>query len=58
MNMAAIGILLNISKGDYRSTALNSNEIVLRRRARRNVYGIREPHDNRAKNREELSSTL
>ncbi|MDH5768100.1 MAG: putative lipid II flippase FtsW [Nitrospirota bacterium] len=58
MNMAAIGILLNISKGEYRDAALNNNGIVLRRRARRNVYGIRQLRDNKVQNKGGLSSTL
>jgi hypothetical protein len=38
VNMAAIGILLNISKGEEVSPILNDREILVRRKARRNVY--------------------
>jgi cell division protein FtsW len=40
VNMAAIGMLLNISKGEQLSPAFNDKEIAIRRRARRNIYGI------------------
>lgn len=37
VNLAAIGILLNISKGEQISAALIDKEIIIRRRARRNM---------------------
>ena len=37
VNMAAIGILLNLSRGEHISTALNDSEIYVRKRAMRNV---------------------
>jgi cell division protein FtsW len=42
VNMAAVGILLNISKGeDERKVPDTDKEILARRRARRTVYGIK-----------------
>ena len=38
VNMAAIGILLNISRGEETSPAFNNREVLARRKARRNVY--------------------
>ena len=40
VNLAAIGILLNISKGEDTGTVFNEREMVIRRRARRNIYGV------------------
>jgi hypothetical protein len=37
VNLAAIGMLLNISKGEQISTTLIDKEIIIRRRARRNM---------------------
>ena len=37
VNMAAIGILLNISKGEEASPAFDNRDMALRRKARRNV---------------------
>jgi cell division protein FtsW len=37
VNMAAIGILLNISKGEETTTAFDDREMALRRKAKRNV---------------------
>jgi cell division protein FtsW len=42
VNMAAIGILLSISRGGQVSTALDYKEIAIRRRAKRNIYGIKQ----------------
>jgi cell division protein FtsW len=42
VNMAAIGILLSISRGEQVSTALDVKEIAIRRRAKRNIYGIKQ----------------
>jgi len=39
VNMAAIGILLNISKGEEGTPIPNDREMLARRKARRNVYG-------------------
>ncbi|MEW6067069.1 MAG: putative lipid II flippase FtsW [Nitrospirota bacterium] len=41
VNMAAIGMLLNISKNEHISTILSDKEMVMRRRAKRNIYGIK-----------------
>jgi len=43
VNMAAIGILLNISKGEEDKHIVNQTDIemIIRRRARRSIYGIR-----------------
>lgn len=38
INMAAIGILLNISRGEESSPISNNREMLIRRKARRNVY--------------------
>jgi cell division protein FtsW len=38
VNMAAVGILLSISKGEHTSPVLNDKEIIRRKRAKRNVY--------------------
>jgi cell division protein FtsW len=43
VNLAAIGILLNISKGEDTGTIFNEREMVIRRRARRNIYGVQNP---------------
>lgn len=43
VNLAAIGILLNISKGEDTGTVFNEREMVIRRRARRNIYGVQNP---------------
>jgi cell division protein FtsW len=42
VNMAAIGILLSISRGEQVGTALDYKEIAIRRRAKRNIYGIKQ----------------
>jgi hypothetical protein len=36
--MIAIGILLNISKGEEWANMVNNREVLVRRKARRNVY--------------------
>jgi cell division protein FtsW len=38
VNMIAIGILLNISKGEEWANMVNNREVLVRRKARRNVY--------------------
>ena len=38
VNMAAVGILLNISKGENISSVDDNHKILIRRKARRNVY--------------------
>lgn len=43
VSMAAIGILLNISKGEDAAPILKNREMIIRRNARRNVYGIGNP---------------
>jgi len=39
VNLAAIGILLNISKGEEVAPVFDNREMLVRRKARRNVYG-------------------
>jgi cell division protein FtsW len=38
VNMAAVGILLTISKGEDLSSACSNRELLMRKKARRNVY--------------------
>jgi len=40
VNLAAVGILLNISKGEDTGATFDEKEMVIRRRARRNIYGV------------------
>jgi cell division protein FtsW len=40
VNLAAVGILLNISKGEDTGAIFDEKEMVIRRRARRNIYGV------------------
>jgi cell division protein FtsW len=42
VNMTAIGILLSISRGEEIDPALDDKEIAMRRRAKRNIYGIKQ----------------
>jgi cell division protein FtsW len=42
VNMVAVGILLSISRGEQIGPALDDKEIAMRRRARRNIYGIKQ----------------